>query len=162
MFPDILPDRGAPCTMMAMPRRFRAALPSGERSMPMWRAIALDTGSYSRSPTAVSALMLSLVRPLRRRHMYSHFCACNNVLYYNTNLIKNANAFKLLLPSVEPYLYHRVFHPQMVQLSPPCHLLQDLPQILKNRQDLLDSLEIMPKGKICDHALRCPICVSLA
>ena len=52
------PDVGAPCTMHTIPRRFRAALPSGERSMPRCRAMAAETGVTSSSPTP-AALPLS-------------------------------------------------------------------------------------------------------
>ena len=47
----VLPDSGAPCTTIDMPRRLRAALPSAVRSIPRYRAIAADTGVISSSPT---------------------------------------------------------------------------------------------------------------
>jgi len=39
--------------MIAIPRLFRAALPSGVKSIPRWRAIAAETGVISKSPTPV-------------------------------------------------------------------------------------------------------------
>ena len=47
----VLPDKGAPCTIIAIPRLFRAALPSAERSIPRCRAMAAETGVISNSPT---------------------------------------------------------------------------------------------------------------
>ena len=51
-----IPDMGAPWTINAIPRRLRAAFPSGERSMPRWRAMAAETGVISSSPTPMELL----------------------------------------------------------------------------------------------------------
>ena len=50
-----IPESGAPWTTTATPRRFLAAMPSGDRLMPMCRAIAADSGLTS-AISAASAL----------------------------------------------------------------------------------------------------------